>query len=131
MLCHGCTYHKELFSEKVFSLLVITLGLLLAWDLEVKFLICESDSSEAVRLINLSSVPSFHAYGTVLGDISCILKRNWTVQVLHVLREANSVADGMAKWGSSHTDMDVVWNHPPNFIALALQADCAGVVHIR
>ncbi|KAK7245668.1 hypothetical protein RIF29_40516 [Crotalaria pallida] len=60
-----------------------------------------------------------------------LLNRDWVVQVHHVLREANFVADSLAQYGSSYTDLDLVWNYPPNFLALALQANCANIVHLR
>ncbi|KAK7260763.1 hypothetical protein RIF29_27060 [Crotalaria pallida] len=113
------------------ELLAIRHGLLLVWELDIKFLICQSDFNEAIRFVNLSSVPPFHAYGAILGDISYLLSRDWMVQMQHSLREDNYVVDGLAKWGSSHIDLDVVWKSPPNYLDLALLADNSGVVHLR
>ncbi|KAK7259372.1 hypothetical protein RIF29_24979 [Crotalaria pallida] len=67
----------------------------------------------------------------ILIDISCLLKKDWAVQVQQVLRETNYVVEGLAKWGSTHNGREIVWSSLPNFLALALQTDSSGVVHLR
>lgn len=60
--------------------------------------ICESDSAEAISLLQSAGDCSFHMYGALLHvDISKAVNRPWHLQFIHVMREANNCADFLAK----------------------------------
>ncbi|KAE8705458.1 hypothetical protein F3Y22_tig00110429pilonHSYRG01311 [Hibiscus syriacus] len=65
--------------------------LLHAWDLGVKKIIVETDSALAVDLINKSGRSNDSVM--ILLLIRTVINRSWEVQVVHVYREANKVAD--------------------------------------
>ncbi|KAK7267553.1 hypothetical protein RIF29_20230 [Crotalaria pallida] len=68
----------------------------------------DSIATDEVVTSVMFSVPPYHAYGVILADILCVVRKDWDVKVHHVLREANQVANGLATWGSSHNDAEVV-----------------------
>lgn len=70
--------------------------------------ICESDSAEAISLLQSAGDCSFHMYGALLHvDISKAVNRPWHLQFIHVMREANNCADFLAKsYSSSANEME-------------------------
>ena len=82
-------------------------------------------------MINTRGQHPFHIYGAILADISKILQRQWVVQVTHVLREANSSADVLAKIGTEQQDVLKLWHDPPNDVLPSLLSDRLGVILTR
>nr|GMC63228.1 ribonuclease H [Ipomoea batatas] len=74
----------------------IVKGLEWAWKKDVRHLIIQSDSKEAVDWINGRDTPRGHIQMLVEEGHSW-MKKDWDIQVHHVLREQNMVADSIAK----------------------------------
>ncbi|KAJ1401360.1 Ribonuclease H-like superfamily [Sesbania bispinosa] len=66
----------------------------IAWDRGIKKLLCECDSSVSVNLIH-NGTPDYHPYSFI--HIREFLNRDWIVKIYHVWREANGVADMLAR----------------------------------
>nr|KYP54306.1 hypothetical protein KK1_000491 [Cajanus cajan] len=45
--------------------------------------------------------------------------RNWNVSLLHVHKEANSVANNLTAWGAKNEGINSCWDNPPNYFVLA------------
>ncbi|KAG8381639.1 hypothetical protein BUALT_Bualt06G0142500 [Buddleja alternifolia] len=75
----------------------ILLGLELAWEAGVRKVILESDSTTTLSSIEDTSIE--HHHFSVIEDIRRMLERDWEVSLCHVWREANHVADDLAKKG--------------------------------
>ena len=70
------------------ELMVICMCLRLVWARGFRRVLCETDSTEAVRLVYASEV--FHWYSAVVIEIKDWLSKDWEVSIKHVLREANA-----------------------------------------
>ncbi|KAE8668994.1 hypothetical protein F3Y22_tig00112264pilonHSYRG00017 [Hibiscus syriacus] len=67
-----------------------------AWDLGHRNIILEMDNNVAVRQINSSK----RCHGNALiRRIRALLDKRWSVQTMYIQREANSVADTLARSG--------------------------------
>ncbi|KAJ1421079.1 Ribonuclease H-like superfamily [Sesbania bispinosa] len=74
------------------ELIALMKGLHFAWENSFQKLICETDSLEVIHLItNYSEAMQSPFHDTLRLD------RDWDVCVKHVFREANLVADRLAK----------------------------------
>lgn len=100
-------------------------GLKLAWRLNCRKVMRESDSLCAINLIskNFSGCG-----GGVLDAIEKILQREWSVAFVHMLREGNRCADCIASWALGCNEDFVTWNDPPAFLGLSLFEDRFGAV---
>lgn len=67
----------------------------LAWDRGWRRIMVESDSLVAVNLIN-EGCAILHPYASLVNQIRVFLARDWNVVCVHILREANQVADCLA-----------------------------------
>ena len=81
------------------ELLDIKHGLVLAWNQGYRKIICNLDCINASRRIHDGNF-IFQKLGVVIVDTKKLLSREWEVHLLHLLREANSCADFMAKHGA-------------------------------
>ncbi|CAN1160447.1 Putative ribonuclease H protein At1g65750, partial [Linum perenne] len=76
------------------------IGLELAWEMQVRKVHLQIDSSSSVLAItNPHQVD--HRHGHILQHIRNLMQRNWTVTVSHIFRERNRVADLLAHHGHS------------------------------
>ncbi|PNY08658.1 ribonuclease H [Trifolium pratense] len=74
-------------------------GLLLAWELNIKELMCYSDFRTAIKLIILH-VDEWHHYTSIIYNIKDILARDCRVKIVHTFWEDNACADYLAKYGA-------------------------------
>lgn len=95
------------------ELLAIRNGLTHAWDKGARNIICESDSADAINLVNADGDHSFHMYGALLQDIAQLARRQWHLKFNHVMREANRCADFLAKAADQVRNRWNNWNEPP------------------
>ena len=112
------------------ELIAICQGLRLAWDRGFRCVLCESDSLEAIRLIN-SANSHHHHFQAVITEIKLWLAKEWRVLVSHVLREGNQSADHLAKLGASSEEKLVVLEEPPHTLIPSLRHDHMGVTFER
>ncbi|KAK8697169.1 hypothetical protein V6N13_113321 [Hibiscus sabdariffa] len=82
----------------------------LAWDLGCRHLIIESDSAEALQMVQQ------HASGSgpyiIVSYIRQICNKDWSIVFSKVARSNNSVADWLAKFASD-TNFDVIFFESP------------------
>ena len=77
-------------------------GLKLAWDKGIRRLIVESDALEVVNVL-LSPISSTRHMEDIDRELISMIGREWSVQVVHVARNANRAADVLAKQGLQAT----------------------------
>lgn len=109
------------------ELLAIKHGLTHAWNEGARVVICESDSSEVVKL--LTEQPhdlSFHSHGIVITNILAIIRRDWSLKIEHVLREANVCAYYLARNVVHQSALWKLWRDPPSLMGSLLIRDRLG-----
>ena len=76
----------------------LEIGLREAWEEGTKAMKVEIDTPEISRWIKKHEreTPRHH---NLLVECKELLKRDWRVEIKHVLRESNQVANGLAKFG--------------------------------
>ncbi|GLT45320.1 hypothetical protein SLA2020_191580 [Shorea laevis] len=105
-------------------------GLSMANYLQIQNLIVETDCQVAHALLSGTSNP-YHPHSTLIldcRDLLCTLPR---VQLKHVMRGSNMVADALAKKGArSSYGLHILYECPPN-VDLLCTADIVGVCYPR
>ncbi|KAF7836240.1 cytosolic sulfotransferase 15-like [Senna tora] len=108
----------------------IKMGLEVAWEMGARKIVIEMDSTYAHQLV-LSRVQELHPCLSLVNAIHQILARQWEVQIVHVLREANRVADFFASC-ATHESLDLVkFVQPPLDATHLISADANGIGTIR
>ena len=79
----------------------------------VQKLVIELDAKVVVELMQSNS-PSNAFYSSLLADCRLLLGKLQHFRVKHAFREANRVADAMAKLGGTMQENFVVWDNPPS-----------------
>ena len=64
-------------------------------------------------------------------EIRDLLRKDWTVSLMHVLHEANACADLLAKKGYSGTTSLVIMDDPPTELITQLREDYQGTFFLR
>lgn len=113
------------------ELMALYHGLHLAWSRDFRYVLCETDSKDVVRLVR-ETVDTHHLHHAILADIEEYINREWQISISHVLREANSCADFLARDGSSDQNLGVkIWEDPPTALRPLLLADRMGTCFLR
>jgi ribonuclease HI len=110
------------------ELWAITNGLKLAWSKGFRKIILESDSSLAVDLITKNKIFIDKNYNLIMQARE-LLAKEWDIQVRHVYREANSMADWLANYGLTRSFLDrfsIYFNDPPAGLYCILYYDLIG-----
>ena len=107
-----------IFSE----LLGILDGLKLAWHLGYKRVWLESDSEEALALVE-HRCPRNNPNHQLVAEIEEMMALDWTVQWTHAYREQNRVADWLAKLGQKMPTGFHVLHAPPEGCTPPLNLD--------
>ncbi|GLT37826.1 hypothetical protein SLA2020_121150 [Shorea laevis] len=100
-------------------------GLSLAVERGFTKIIVETDSKVAVTLLN-SNYINFHPLATLLDDCRALLCQIPEVHLHHIYREANSVADLLAKMGTTLASSFVILEHCPTDICNMYFLDVMG-----
>ncbi|KAF7811130.1 putative ribonuclease H protein At1g65750 family [Senna tora] len=96
-----------------------------AWSAGFKKVLVESDSLLAVNLVN-DSIPLSHPCSPILSRIHHWISCDWEVQVVHIHREGNCVADTMAGHAfGGPLDLNI-FHEAPAFLFPVLRADLEG-----
>lgn len=75
-------------------------GLSLAWDRGFRKVILESDSQLVVNMLS-KPIATCHPLSSLVLQYNGFLRWNWSIQIHHVFREANFVADSLATFAFS------------------------------
>ncbi|KAK0580349.1 hypothetical protein LWI29_000920 [Acer saccharum] len=105
-------------------------GLKLAWMAGYKKVVLETDSQNAVNLLtNYRSVN--HPLYSIIQACVELIKGDWSCHVLHIYRECNKVADGLASHGHSLNPGLSLFDEPPSLIVGVLEDDFEGLYSDR
>ncbi|CAI0410259.1 unnamed protein product [Linum tenue] len=105
-------------------------GLSLAQLLGYKKVEVESDSQVAVQLICQLDTEN-HPLDNLLRECRQLLKNNGEYTINHIFREANVVADAMAKKGHAMFGGEELFSSPPTDIVHLVEGDIAGIQYAR
>lgn len=112
------------------DLKAIQTGLSMAWQRGFRNLICESDSKEAIRLVEEAYI-DYHHLSSVISNIRDWLQKSWNVRLVHVFREANFGADCLAKLGASSDVRLKILEIAPPCMEQTLMADAIEFPFVR
>ncbi|XP_039129049.1 uncharacterized protein LOC120265234 [Dioscorea cayenensis subsp. rotundata] len=123
--------YNELKTVVEAELVAIYLACLKAQDFGIKFVWLESDSLVAVNLINNVHGTTPGEYKSILNQIYIVLAsfEGWTVT--HVWREANGVADTLAKMGGAGNEFIFTTDDVPANILSLVVDDASGKLYTR
>ncbi|PNX75801.1 ribonuclease H, partial [Trifolium pratense] len=93
-------------------------------------ILIESDSLAAINIIAGGCSISHPCFGLV-NDIKNKATQVTEVRFMHMFREANQVADALAKFGLSQLCLLRIYDVPPDFISFPLLADRIGTLFPR
>ena len=105
-------------------------GLQLALSSHISNLIVESDSATLVNLFNSESL-ELHPLGTIISNCKKMMQDMGNVQLHHIHRERNMVADLLAKNSTSNALGICTLHDPPSCIIEALLDDIVGTSRSR
>jgi hypothetical protein len=77
------------------------------------------------------SVNPWHHYAVIIHNIKYLLANDWSVKVVHTLREGNTCADYLAKLGAHNPEVYSPIAIPPSEMSLLLLADASGTLFSR
>ncbi|KAJ8746843.1 hypothetical protein K2173_003849 [Erythroxylum novogranatense] len=117
----GFATHLGICTSMVAELNGLLEGLNCAWDSGCRRLIVEMDSLSCVQLIR-GSLVNLRLAG-LLSKIRAMLQREWVVQVTHVYREANRLADLLANIAVLSSTRRRTWWFPPAAVLSILIQD--------
>ncbi|MED6166769.1 hypothetical protein PIB30_112658, partial [Stylosanthes scabra] len=86
--------------------------ILLAWDYGHRDIVCETDNVDVFLAVQSHSSVSGAADSNLIIKIHDLIWRNWNVEVKLIQREANGVADAMAKVAARSQLSQVEWTEP-------------------
>ncbi|XP_072064261.1 uncharacterized protein [Arachis hypogaea] len=111
----GCSENSFGPSVIKMELWSIWKGLTWAWEAGLKLVVCETDCAATFELVTGWQVPLWHLEKEVIQLIFDLkLRRDWDIRFELIPREANVVADRLAKMGSGGSETDEVhlWHQP-------------------
>lgn len=85
-----------------------------------------SDSTTTIKLI-MNGVGKFHILRGIVENIKRMIEMLDRCVHHHILREGNTVADSLVKFGAGRDDTSNSWVLPPNFTLAKVLTDRAGV----
>ena len=105
------------------------MGLRWCWDYGIKSVVIETDCLEVVECLNnLPMETSEH--GHIFEEIEGMLRRDWEAHVSWCRREANCLADSLAKRALEIAPGVVNFTYVPDFIAAVVEQEKLLVVQL-
>ncbi|KAL6188945.1 hypothetical protein ACLB2K_040335 [Fragaria x ananassa] len=105
-------------------------GIQLALSMKIPKLETESDSDVLVNLLQNSDM-DVHPLGTIVLNCRAMMQHFDFVQIKHIHRERNMVADLLAKNSTLNAKGICIFNEPPDLVTNALLDDIVGVTRCR
>ncbi|XP_039065453.1 uncharacterized protein LOC120210860 [Hibiscus syriacus] len=106
------TYEADLHHVEVFFDLQIVVGCVShAWNLGERLIMVETDSLVAIRMLKKNT-----KRGSIFTLIDCVnelINRDWNIVLKHISRNANKVADRLAKIVATRGEARIVFSTPP------------------
>ena len=100
----------------------ILMGLRWSWDYGARCLVLETDCLEAVQILEDLSESDF-ANSSIIREIKSMLNRDWDVQITWCNREANKLADLLARQAMEIGAGVVNFREVPDFIAAEVEQE--------
>ncbi|KAL5833416.1 hypothetical protein ACOSQ3_017090 [Xanthoceras sorbifolium] len=100
-------------------------GLFYAWQAGFKLVIIETDCKHIVELLG-QEIKRCHPLFNLLHKCNSLIQGDWICRVTHVYREANMLADWMAKIGLQHALGLKYFEDPPTGCMQILDEDATG-----
>ncbi|KAK2636447.1 hypothetical protein Ddye_031239 [Dipteronia dyeriana] len=97
----------------------------MVWRKGFRKVIVETDSMSIVKFIEKDSNPN-HPMFSLIQTCKRLIAVDWNCNVKHVYREANIVADGLAKIGGSMDFGVLLFEEPPPVILDIVDNDTRG-----
>ncbi|KAL5734690.1 hypothetical protein ACOSP7_032551 [Xanthoceras sorbifolium] len=119
----GFTLNKGIGSALEVELWGMVEGLLYAWQAGYKFVIIETDCNIIVELLG-QDIKECHPLFNLLHNCKSLIHGDWFCKVVHIYREANKLADWMAKLGLQ-SDLGVKYLEEPPMGCLEIIKDDA------
>ncbi|GAU17933.1 hypothetical protein TSUD_330570 [Trifolium subterraneum] len=120
---HGGFYGSLGFTTTMKAeLYAICQGLVTAWDLGYRNILVETDSLEAINHIEEANI-EHDLYGSLVSDIRSLMQRNWSLNLVHSVKEDNGCADILSKLGAEQHEVYCYHAYPPQQLKWALRAD--------
>ncbi|KAL4275708.1 hypothetical protein AHAS_Ahas20G0134200 [Arachis hypogaea] len=116
MGCSGNSFGSSVIKMELWS---IWKGLAWAWEAGLKLVVCETDCASTFELVTSWQVPLWHLEKEVIQLIFDLkLRMDWDIRFELISREANVVADRLAKMESGGSGADEVhlWYQPPEVV---------------
>ena len=104
------------------ELYAICQGLVTAWDLGYRNILVETDSWGAINYIEEANI-EHDVYGSLVADIRSLMQRNWSLNLVHSVKEDNACADILSRLGAAQHEVYCFHADPPQQLQLALVAD--------
>ncbi|KAL6198760.1 hypothetical protein ACLB2K_028549 [Fragaria x ananassa] len=105
-------------------------GIQLALSMKIPKLEIESDSAVLVNLLQNSDM-DVHPLGTIVLNCRAMMQHFDFVQIKHIHRERNMVADLLAKNSTLNAKGICIFNEPPDLVTNALLDDIVEVTRCR
>ncbi|GLT62320.1 hypothetical protein SLA2020_349680 [Shorea laevis] len=121
----GFSHHVGHTSSLAAELWAIRDGLSIALSKGFNKIVLETDSKIAMALIDKCNC-DYHSLGTLVTDCRILLGHIPDLQIKHIYREANAVADQLAKKGAKSTNHFVMYNSCPTDLGHILYSDIIG-----
>jgi len=104
------------------ELYAICQGLVTAWDLGYRNILVETDYWGAINYIEKANI-EHDVYGSLVADIRSLMQRNWSLNLVHSVKEDNACADILSRLGAAQHEVYCFHADPPQQLQLALVAD--------
>nr|KYP32426.1 Putative ribonuclease H protein At1g65750 family [Cajanus cajan] len=80
------------------EILALAEGLSLCWNAGFRYIICESDCIGAVKAVQGPTLDrdNIHKHSDIIGAVKDLVARDWSVKIVNIPREINSVAHALA-----------------------------------
>nr|KYP46576.1 hypothetical protein KK1_031806 [Cajanus cajan] len=100
-------------------------GLSFCWNAGFWYIICESDCIGAVKAVQVPTLDrdNIHKHSDIIGAVKDLVARDWSVKIVNIPREINSVAHALASWGAKNSPINVTWRSPPDFVLQVVGED--------
>ena len=119
----GFMFHPTEGDSFTAELWALILGLKLAWEKGERRIIVESDALELIQLLEQGNT-SQHADAELIQEAKSLIGRQWEIELLHIPRGANSVADFLAKRAITTVRGYELILESPDYLFSLLQKDC-------
>ncbi|KAF7808072.1 RnaseH [Senna tora] len=104
-------------------------GLVTAWNLGFRKVELESDSSQAIKIIQMLREAGSNLR-PLQHRISCLLASDWEVKATHIPRNANGCADTIAKHSlASSIGFNMLDNHPSVVVSVMMRDANNSIIH--